>query len=91
MSNNARRNGERWAKVLGKSLLMLGVSSVGFLVVPDLLARQLSVAGTPIVRDTAVLAWFVICTLGASWLLVRVQSGPGVERTVAAAPPEDEA
>lgn len=84
---HTKGNGEGWVKVLGKSLLMLGISVIGFLVVPDLLARQLSVAATPVVRDTAVVAWFVICTLGASWLLVRVQRGPGVEQATAAAPP----
>jgi hypothetical protein len=58
-------------------LLIIGVSALGFLVVPDILARELSEEATPAVGDAAVLGWTLACMFATSWLLVRVQRGRG--------------
>jgi hypothetical protein len=63
----------RWPHALTRAILLITISIVGFLVVPDLLARQLSIVASATVRDAAVLTWFIGCIVATSWVLVRVQ------------------
>lgn len=75
MPSGRHRRGDGWTRALAKSLLIIGVSALGFLVVPDILARELSEVATPAVGDAVVLGWTLACMFAASWLLVRVQRG----------------
>lgn len=75
MARGRHRRADGWTHALAKSLLILGVSALGFLVVPDILARELSEVATPAVGDAVVLCWTLACMFATSWLLVRVQRG----------------
>lgn len=74
MTKRARGHDEKWRHAAARALVVIGVSGVGFLLVPDFLIRRLSTATTPAIRDGVVLGWTIVCTIVTSWVLLRSQT-----------------
>ncbi len=66
---------EGWGVAARKAVLVLVLSFLGFLVVPDRLASYLSVHIVPNARDALVVAWWVAFFVFLSWVFVRLQRG----------------
>lgn len=73
MARDRGTNSGGWPRAFGKALLVIIVSALGFLVVPDLLTREFSDVLTPMALDVVILLWTIVCVVIASRLLVRVQ------------------
>jgi hypothetical protein len=66
-------SGESVGAALLKSLLVLGLSLVGFLLVPDRLFSYLALHVSPRARDLLVLLWVVVFFVFLTWLFVKIQ------------------
>lgn len=64
---------EGWGSAAWKAALILILSFVGFILVPNRLVASLSV--TPRARDALLLAWVVVFFLALSWFFVVLQRG----------------
>jgi hypothetical protein len=56
-----------------KAVLILVLSFLGFVIVPDRLLSYLSLHVAPDVRDALVVAWWVVFFIFLSWLFLRLQ------------------
>ncbi|MCJ7832204.1 MAG: hypothetical protein MUP92_02000 [Actinobacteria bacterium] len=73
MARDRGTNSGGWPRAFGRALLVIAVSALGVLVVPDLLTRELSDVLTPSALDVVILLWTIVGIFVASRLLVRVQ------------------
>jgi hypothetical protein len=67
------RSGSEWGKAAAAAAIMLVVSILVFVVVPNQLLTYLSLHVAPKQRDLLVATWWVVAFLGACWLFVRLQ------------------
>ncbi|MDP9234303.1 MAG: hypothetical protein M3P01_07100 [Actinomycetota bacterium] len=68
--NGARRS---WGSAAGTSVVVLGVSILAFMVIPNELIAFLSTRVEPTARDLLVSFWWVLALVACIWLFVRVQ------------------
>ena len=66
-----------WGTGLARSSLLLILSFVGFVLVPDRLVGYLSLHVVPRTRDALVLLWVIAFFVFMSWLFVRLQGREG--------------
>jgi hypothetical protein len=64
---------DSWALGIAKSALLLALSVVAFVLVPDRLLVLLSTRVSPRVRDTLVLLWVIVAFVGLAWAFVTAQ------------------
>ena len=64
---------DSWAVAGAKAALLLALSIVGFVLVPDRLLVFLSTRVAPHVRDLLVVAWVVVAFVVLALLFTRVQ------------------
>jgi hypothetical protein len=62
---------------LARAGLVLILSFVGFVLVPNRLVAYLSLHVVPRTRDALVLLWVIAFFIFMSWLFVRLQGGEG--------------
>jgi hypothetical protein len=62
-----------WVEPIVRAAIMLAVSWIVFLVVPNRLLGYLSVHLEPTPRDLLMVLWWVIAFVFACWLFVRLQ------------------
>ena len=74
-TGSATGNGTRrsWGSAVGTSLVVLVVSILAFMVVPNELIAFLSTRVEPTARDLLVSVWWVLALVVCIWLFVRVQ------------------
>lgn len=78
------RSRSGWVAATAVAIAVVVVTTVGFVVVPDLIAHRLG--ATPFLRDLAVVVWVNVFFIAACWGLVRLQRDrSGGERQGAAA------
>jgi hypothetical protein len=70
-------SGVGWGSGLARSSLLLILSFVGFVLVPDRLVGYLSQHVVPRTRDALVLLWVIAFFVFMSWLFVRLQGEEG--------------
>jgi hypothetical protein len=70
-------SGGGWGSGLARSSLLLILSFVGFVLVPDRLVGYLSLHVVPRTRDALVLLWVIAFFVFMCWLFVRLQGGEG--------------
>jgi hypothetical protein len=68
--NGARRS---WGSASTMSGVVLVISILAFMIIPNQLIAYLSTRVTPTGRDLLVSAWWLLALIACSWLLVRVQ------------------
>jgi len=64
-----------WGSGLSRAALLLAVSFVGFLLIPNRLVAYLSLHVAPRARDALVLLWVALFFVFMGWLFVRLQRG----------------
>lgn len=64
-----------WGRALAWAALVLAVSFVGFLLIPNRLVAYLSLHVAPRARDALVLLWVALFFVFMGWLFVRLQRG----------------
>jgi hypothetical protein len=64
-----------WVAPTVRAALMLTVSVIVFLVIPNRLLGYLSVHLVPTARDLLMAVWWLIAFVFACWLFVRLQRG----------------
>jgi len=70
-------SGGGWGSGLARSSLLLILSFIGFVLVPDRLVGYLSLHVVPRTRDALVLLWVIPFFVFMSWVFVRLQDGEG--------------
>jgi hypothetical protein len=68
-------SGGGWGGDLARSSLLLILSFMGFVLVPDRLVGYLSLHVVPRTRDALVLLWVIAFFVFMSWMFVRLQGG----------------
>jgi len=66
-------SGGGWGSDLARSGLVLILSFIGFVLLPDRLVGYLSLHVFPRTRDALVLVWIIAFFVFMSWLFVRLQ------------------
>ncbi|MBI3648391.1 MAG: hypothetical protein HY240_06555 [Actinobacteria bacterium] len=69
------RGGGGWGSAALRAALMLVVSILGFVFIPNQLLTYLSLRVVPRERDLLVTLWWVVTLVACSWLFVRLQQG----------------
>jgi Kef-type K+ transport system membrane component KefB len=64
---------DRWVPDLIKAAIVLALSWIGFLFVPNRLLAFLTTRVTPHARDALVTLWVIAFFIGLSWLFVTLQ------------------
>lgn len=64
-----------WRSAFGRATILLAVSVVVFLIVPDRLIAYLSLHVAPASRDALVTLWTAIAFVLVAYLLIRLQRG----------------
>ncbi len=67
--------GGAWVAPTVRAVVMLAVSVIVFLVIPNRLLGYLSVHLVPTARDLLIAVWWVFAFAFACWLFVRLQRG----------------
>jgi hypothetical protein len=75
MGSNVRTAPTSWPASLGRAAVMLAVSVVLFLFVPNRLLGYLSIHIVPTWRDFLMLVYWVVAFVFACWLFVFLQRG----------------
>jgi hypothetical protein len=64
-----------WGSAVGRAALMLVVSVLGFVIIPNQLLTYLSLRVIPKERDLLVTLWWAAAFVGSCWLFLRLQRG----------------
>lgn len=67
------RAAEGWLSAVVRAALIVALSVVGFVLVPDRIVIYLSEHARPGVRDLATLAWVLAWFVALSWLVTHLQ------------------
>jgi hypothetical protein len=70
-------DGDSLSQAVWKALIVLVLSIVGFMLVPDRLLSYLSVHVAPNTRDALVSLWLAVYFVFLTWLFVRLQVTAG--------------
>jgi hypothetical protein len=73
----ARSGTDTWSTAGWKSVLILALAALGFLVIPDRLVTYLALHTAPRTRDLLVLLWVVVFFVFLTWLFIRLQPRGG--------------
>lgn len=77
-----------WTRAAIIGALVTGVSVIGLVVIPAVIAQKMSTSASLLLRDATVLGWTAAFFVAAGWAFVRAQAG---RKTVEVAEvPEDE-
>lgn len=70
---DGERTAEGWSSAAIRAAVIVVLSVVGFILVPDRIVIYLSEHARPGVRDLATLAWVLAWFVALSWLVTRLQ------------------
>lgn len=68
-----------WARAAAIGALVAGVSVIGLVVIPAVIAQKMSTSASLLLRDATVLGWTAAFFVAAAWAFVRAQGGSQAE------------